>query len=204
MNKIDQLHRACPSTYTPERLAVWIKENQKSIRTHVDKIPLTPEEVSDLEHKSSLASRAIDRLEEVMDEFKAYIQGGTPYDGEKYLPKDITIPPSKGMKELKANRAHSDSILVKGYNEEITEIYIVPFPDESTMVAMDITGCEWPDYTKAMTESEEELYGRLFVKDKDGNMQQIENADMRVDRDGTAKIKVPKKEKEKKEPEQFI
>lgn len=201
-NIIYQRHRCCPETYTAEQLGKWIEQNQKSVRTHIDKIPLTPEEVSDLEHKSSLASRAIDRLEEVADEFKAFIQGGTPYDGEKHLPQDVTIPPTKGMKELKANRAHADGILEKGYNEEETTIYIIPFPDEKTMVAVDIEGQEWPDYTKAMTESEEELYGRLFVKDKDGNMQQIENADVDVERDGTAKIKVSKKGK--KAPEQFI
>ena len=204
-NVIYQRHRCCPETYTAEQLGKWIEENQKSVRIHIDKIPLAPEEVHDLEKSSSLASRGIDRLDEAKANFMHYYKKGTPYDGEKYLPQDITIPPSKGVDTLKKNRAHADEILEKGYNEEETKIYIIPFPDEKTMVAVDIEGQEWPDYTKAMTDFEEEMYGRLFVKGEDGKMQQLDMANMKVNNDGTAKIKVPKKEKVKKEDdEQFI
>ena len=202
-NVIYQRHRCCPETYTAEQLGVWIEENQKSVRTHVDKIPLTPEEVHELEKASSLASRSMDRLNDIVVEFKDIIKKGTKYDGEKFLPYDITIVPTKGMDALKANRSHADGILEKGYNEEETKLYIIPFPDEKTMVAVDIEGQEWPDYTKSMTEAEEQLYGKLFYKDKEGVMQQMDVADMKVSHDGTAKIKVPKKEN-KKEPEQFI
>lgn len=203
-NIIPQRHRCCPETYTAEQLGQWIEQNQKSVRTHIDKIPLTPEEVHELEKASSLASRGIDRLDEAMALFKHYYKKGTPFDGEKFLPQDVTVPPSKGVDALKANRAYADNILEKGYNEEETRIYIIPFPDEKTMVAVDIEGQEWPDYTKAMTEAEEELYGKLFYKDKEGNLQQVENADMKVDRDWTAKIKVPKKSKKVEDEEQFI
>jgi hypothetical protein len=201
MEKANVLHHACPQTYTPENLAQWITENQKATITHVDKIPLTDEEITELEHKSSVASRAIDRLNDVLAEFKEYIQNGTEFDGEEYQPKDITIPPTKGMKELKANREFADGILERGYNEETTEVYIIPYPDESLMVAVDIEGFECWEYTKKMTATERELYGKLFVKDEDGVMRQLPTEDISVNGE-TANIKVPKKSKKKSDEEE--
>ena len=164
---------------------------------HVTKTPLTPKEVSELEHKSAAASGAIYALAEVETKFKDFIKNGTPFDGTQHQPQDVTIPPTKGKKELEANRLHANSVLKKGYNEDITDIYIIPFPDEEMMVAVDILGQEWVDYTKPMTTEENGLYGKLFVKDKDGKERKLNLDEVDVNKHtGTATIKI-KKEAEK-------
>lgn len=193
MTIIEQRHRSLPQTITAEQLGKWITEHQKKVIDHSTKTPLTPKEVSELEHKSAAASGAIYALAEVETRFKDFIKNGTPFDGTQHQPQDVTIPPTKGKKELEANRLHANSVLKKGYNEDITEIYIIPFPEESTMVAVDIVGNEWVDYTKQMTEQEEGLYGKLFVKEKDGKMRQLELSEVDVNKhSGTAEIKTKK------------
>jgi hypothetical protein len=161
---------------TIEQLAAWIDDNHVGdLIHHVETTDLTEEETTELEHKSSLASRSIDRLQEVLDLFKGYIKDGTPFntDKEEYEPISITIPPSKGMKSLKANREAADSRLEKGVNEIDTDIYLIPHPDELMMVAVDIEGTEWPDYTRPMTEDEKEAHGKLFYKGEDGKTKEM-------------------------------
>lgn len=196
-NVIMQRHRCLPQTITTEQLGKWITEHQKKVIVHTTKIPLTPKEVSELEHKSAAASGAIYALAEVETRFKDFIKNGTPFDGTQHQPQDVTIPPTKGKKELEANRLHANSVLKKGYNEDNTDIYIIPFPDEETMVAVDITGNEWVDYTKPMTKDENGLYGKLFVKGEDGAMRKLNLDEVDVNKHtGTATIKT-KREAEK-------
>lgn len=194
LKTIEQLHRCVPQTMTKENLATWITENQKQVIHHITRVPLTPKEVSEYEHKSSLASRALDRLKEVEDDFKHYLKKGTsvdPENPEEFLPKDITIPPTKGTDALKANRQFADDILEKGFTETTTDVYIIPYPEEEMMVGVTIEGHECPDYTKPMNKDEQQLYGKLFVKEN-GKMKAIDNSDIDVNGDGTARIKTPR------------
>lgn len=192
---IDQIHRCLPQTKTQEGLSKFITEQQKEVKTHVRKVPYTPEEVSDFEHKSSAASRAIDRLNAIKEQFMYRLKKGTdidPNNPEQFLPFDITIPPSKGLDALKANREFADDAIERGYNEETTEIYMIPYPEEEMMVAVTIEGHEAPKYTRKMTSDENALYGKLFVKEGD-ELRQLDNAEVDVSYNGTAKINTRKK-----------
>lgn len=198
---IDQIHRSLPQNKTVESLAQWITEHQKEVKTHIDKVPFTPKEVADLEHKSSAASIAIDVLEEVKVRFMDRLNNGTDLDpvtagtdDPKFLPCDVTIPPSKGMKALKANRQFAVDNLRKGYNEEPTDIYMIPFPEEATMVGVTIEGKEAPKYTRAMSTDEKAMYGNLFVKEND-ELRQLDNSEVNVSRNGTASIRTRSKGK---------
>lgn len=192
-NIIEQRHRCLPQTITVEQLGKWITEHQKKVIVHTVKTPLTPKEVSDLEHKSSAASRALDTLDETMEKIKDIIKNGTTFDGTHNIPQDVQIPATKGTKALKANRLYADESIQKGYNEENTDVYIIPFPDEETMVAVDIKGNEWVDYTKPMTKDESGLYGKLFVKGEDGQMRKLKLDEVDVNKfSGTATIKTKK------------
>ncbi|HTJ52585.1 MAG TPA: hypothetical protein VL443_24185 [Cyclobacteriaceae bacterium] len=144
-------HRCVSQTSTYEALAEWIKSNAAEVIQHVEKINLGEEETHELERQSSMASRAIDKLEELKKEFMDYIKEGTPgIDGE-LQPVGITIHPTKGLKALKANRAFADKQLDQGFKEEGIPVYIIPYPEYSLMVGVDIVGAEWPQYTKEMS-----------------------------------------------------
>lgn len=157
-------HLCLPQTKTPEQLALWIKENSKHDFSHEEKIPLTEEEIQAFEHKSSAASRALDRLKAVEDSFKYHITNGTPVIGGVAQPQEIVIPPTKGTKELKANREHADKILEQGYQVVTTALYTIPYPEESLMVVVTIEGQEWPMYTKPMGKDQKAMYGELFAE----------------------------------------
>lgn len=193
---IEQTHRSLPQKMTKEKLAKFITENQKQVIDHIDKLPLTPEQVNEYEHKSSMASRAIDKLDEVKADFMHFYKKGTAAnpDGKGgHIPQDIKIPATKGVDALKKNREHADGILEKGYLEETTKIYMIPSPDDSQMVGVTIEGYEAPEYTRKMRDDEEQLYGKLFIK-QDGELKQLDNAEVTVNGNGTAQIR-PKKNK---------
>lgn len=192
---INQIHRCLPGSKTPEALAKFISEQQKEVKTHIRKIPFTPEEVSDYEHRSSAASRSIDRLEVIKDQFMTKLKKGTdidPNNPEQFLPFDLTIPPTKGIDALKANRQFADDAIERGYNEETTEIFMIPYPEEEMMVAVTIEGFEAPKYTRKMTSDENALYGKLFVKEGE-ELRQLDNADVDVSSNGTARINTRRK-----------
>lgn len=151
-------HVSLPATMTIEQLAKWIVENQIDKINHTEKFKLTEDEIREQEHKSSAASRSIDRLNAVKDEFMNFLKEGTPTalkSGKvEYEPVAVTIPPSKGLKSLKANREHADSLIEAGSREEITEIYMIPWPEQSLVIGVDIVGLEWPQYTRVMTKDE--------------------------------------------------
>ena len=102
------LHPALPQFMTPENLALWIKENQVEQFEYVDDTPLTQDEISELEHKSSIASRTIDELDNLEKSFKKMLKEGTED------PVDFTIPPTKGTKTLKSNRKFADDKIKSG------------------------------------------------------------------------------------------
>jgi len=157
-------HLCCPQTLTPENLGQWIEQNSKHSFEHNEKIPLTDLDIQEFEHKSSAASRALDRLKLVEDNFKHYMKRGTPVEVGIVQPIDITIPPTAGTDVLKANREHADKILEQGYQVEITKLYTIPYPEESTMVVVTIEGQEWPMYTKPMGKDQKAMYGELFAE----------------------------------------
>jgi hypothetical protein len=158
-------HPSLPSSMTAENLGQWIEQNSKNSFEHTEKIPLTDEDIAMFEHKSSLASRALDRLKAVEDNFKFYLKKGSPHEDGVPQPIDITIPPTSGTDVLKANREHADKILEQGYQVEITKLYTIPWPEESQMVVVTIEGDEWPMYTKPMGKDQKALYGELFTGD---------------------------------------
>lgn len=154
------IHPACPQTMTKELLAQWITENQKDIINHVEEEDLTEEEVRDHEHKSAMASGAIDELKEVEKEFKEILKNGTPYNNEtdSYEPYSVTIPPTKGLQVLEANRKFANDKLRDGRNKIETTYYLIPFPEEKMMIAVDIEGMENEQYSREMTKVEDQKY----------------------------------------------
>lgn len=174
-------HLCLPQSKTPEQLALWIKENSKHDFSHEEKIPLTEEDIAELEHKSSAASRALDRLKAIEDDFKYHLTNGTPVIGGVSQPYEVTIVPTKGTKELKANREHADKILEQGYQVEVTQLYTIPYPEESTMVVVTIEGQEWPMYTKPMGKDQKAMYGELFYKDSGGETKKLKRGKQGLD-----------------------
>lgn len=165
---IEQVHRCLPQTLTKEKLAQLITEKQKQVIPHLDKRTFDPEEIAEFEHKSSLASRSIDELDEVKEQFMHRLKKGTdpdPKDPTKFQPFDITIPPTKGIDALKANREFADGEIKRGYEECVTDVYMIPFPEEELMVAVTIEGYEAPKYTRKMRPEELATDGNLFRKE---------------------------------------
>lgn len=156
-------HLCLPQTMTTEALAKWITDNAIETINHIDKVELEEEQVHELEKKSSLASRAIDRLEEKKKEFMDVLKEGTP---DPEMPWDITVPPTAGLKILKANRAFADKQLEQGFREDTTVLYMIPYPEDSQMVAVDVTGFEWPEFTKDMTPDQINQHKPMLKKEK--------------------------------------
>lgn len=178
------LHPCLPQTMTPENLSEWIVKNAHENIPHETLIPLTDEEVAELEHKSSLASRKIDELKEVEKLFKEILKKGTPVEDisvdedPSYEPKHvsvpITIPPTKGLDALNANRQYADSKLRDGHNKEITTYYRIPFIESNMMIGVDIEGNEAEEYSRKMTDFEKQKYALPIL-------QQEEESDSFVD-----------------------
>lgn len=156
-------HTSLPS-YTKEKLAQWLAENKIDQIIHKQKTELTEDLVHDYEARSSLASRAMDRLNKVKELFMETLKTGTPFNQttEEWEPIDITIPASKGLKELEANRKFADNILEKGYTEEDINIYMIPWPETSMVIGVDVEGVEYEQYTRPMSETEISAYKPLL------------------------------------------
>lgn len=169
------LHRCLPQTKTPEALAAWIKENAIETKPHIQRIDLDEYVIAELQAKSSNASRAVDRLEKVKKDFNDILNNGTPTEGAesaleepKHMPFDVTIPPTKGLKALRANREYADTQLENGYKEETTDVYLIPFPEESMIVGVTIEGEEFEtgEYTREMSIEEVNQHKPLLKVDK--------------------------------------
>lgn len=161
-------HESLPLSMTNEQLADYIQSNKINTQNHVEKFPLTEEERHTLALKSSNASRQIVRLENLLKDVRTMIMKGTPWDwnigknGDN-APYDFTIPPTAGINTLKANRLHVDGQLEKGYREEVTTIYFLPWPEFERIIAVDITGNEWTTYSRPMTASEIKQHGKPIL-----------------------------------------
>jgi hypothetical protein len=151
---------------TPEQLADYIRTNRIDTQNHVEKIPLTTEEITDLEHQSSLASRAIDVLTNTKKTFEFFLKKGTDFDNVtgQHKPQVVTIPPSKGIEKLQLNREYADKQIVQGYREEVTTLYLLPWPEMEKMIMVDISGEEWTTYSRGMSGDEIKQHGKPILK----------------------------------------
>lgn len=145
-----------PTGYTPENLALWIKENAIEQRVHTEKIELTPQQIAELEHKSSLASRAIDRLEAQLKTIQEVFKKGTQE------PYEFTIYPTKGIETLKANRKYADETIENKFTEENYTLYGIPYPETKSIIFVDIEGKEFEQYRASMTPDQMIAYNTLF------------------------------------------
>lgn len=199
-------HHSLPYTMTPEQLADYIRSNRVDTVNHVEKINLTDGEKAKLAMESSLASRAIVRLENLLKEFTTIIKKGTPWDmnvGEDgdHRPITFTIPPSKGLEKLKANRLFADDQIEKGYREEITPIYFLPYPEYEKMIAVDIEGNEWSNYSRQMSKDEVRQHGKPILSAGQQFRESLAEDGMHisgVDEDGTVNIVAGEKPKKKR------
>lgn len=166
-------HKCLPKGKTPEQLAQIIKDySAEDPIQHTEKIPLSPERIQELEHKSSAASRALDQLNKVKETFMNFLKNGTTVNpnsdakAPEFMPETVTIPPTKGIKILTANREYADALISDGCETIVTPVYLIPWADQSKMVAVDIEGNEFEGYTRDMTAEEQERFEGLFRKDK--------------------------------------
>lgn len=154
------IHRALPQTMTPENLAEWIKKNCIDKKIHEERIPLDEPQIADLEHRSSVASRQIDKLERQLKEITDQFKNGTTE------PIHITIPFTKGLKTLTANREFADGCIEKGFTEENTTLYGIPFPEREVILFCDIEGQEYETYQENMTSEQIKMHGNLFKEEE--------------------------------------
>lgn len=193
------MHPALPQTMTPENLAQWITDNAIEKLTHTEKTEHTEEYIAELEHKSSVASRALDQLKDVEKIFKNYLKNGTPVneglegnEEAEHLPVTITIPPTKGSKVLTANREWADKLILAGFTGEDIEIFLIPFPEEKRVIAFNSEGEEYEGYSRDMTLAEVNAFGQLFAGEKEKSKKK---------RGGKNKV-VPEAEQELEQPAQ--
>lgn len=199
-------HHSLPMTMTPEQLADYIRSNRVDTFNHVEKIPLTEGEINNLAMESSLASRAITRLTNLKKEFEAMIKKGTPWDSNvgtdgDHRPITFTIPPTKGIEKLEANRSFADDQIEKGYREDITTIYLLPYPEFDKMIALDIEGNEWSNYSRHMSQDEIRQHGKPILSAGQQLREGLAESGMHisgVDEDGTVNIVAGEKPKKKK------
>lgn len=195
-------HESLPISMTPEQLADYIQSNKIKVENHVEKFPLTPEERSTLAMKSSNASRAIVRLEKLLKDVTTLIKKGTPWDwtigkdGDN-APYDFTIPPTAGIDVLKANRLFADEQIEKGYREEITPIYFLPWPEFEKIIGVDIEGVEWSNYSRAMTASEIKQHGKPILSASTSNdiREIMQEQGIEVEKVDGKEVKLVKKKK---------
>lgn len=195
-------HHSLPISMTPEQLADYIRSNRVDTVNHLEKINLTDEEKAKLAMESSLASRAIVRLENLLKEFTTIIKKGTPWDmnvGEDgdHRPITFTIPPSKGLEKLKSNRLFADDQIEKGYREEVTPIYFIPYPEYEKMVAVDIEGNEWSNYSRPMSRDEVRQHGKPILSASQDIKEILEDQGIEIERVKGKEVKLKKTDKKK-------
>jgi len=154
------IHSTLPQTYTPENLAVWIKQNALDTKAHTDEIDLTEDEIKELEHRSSAASRAIDKLKAQLKNIQEVFKKGIDQAYE------VTVFPTKGIDVLEANRKFADEQIEKGFREEITLLYAIPWPEKKKVAYVDIEGKAWEQYERNMSPDEAIGFNTMFSEDE--------------------------------------
>lgn len=199
------IHSSLPQTMTKETLADYIRSNRVETKNHVEKFLLTEEEKFDLAMKSSIASRAIKRLEDLKKYVTDLIKKGTPMDlwidqKRDHAPVDIVIPPTVGIDTLEANREYADNQIEKGYREEITAIYFIPWPEQEKMIGVDIEGKEWSNYTRAMTKDEIKQHGKPILRATEEIKEIMESQGLEIEKVDGKEVKLRKKSAQDKQP----
>jgi len=161
------LHPTLPQTMTKENLAVWIRQNSVEGKNHVEEIPYTQEELQEFEHKSSAASRAIDKLEWQLKSIQFTFKNGTQE------PQEIKIYPTKGIDVLKENRKYADGQIDKGCREETTVLFGIPYPEKKKVIFVDIEGNEFAQYERDMTKDEAIGHTTLFSEDEKAALKSV-------------------------------
>ena len=153
-------HKSIPNGLTHETLAQWIMQNRIETRIHSERIELDEAQIRELEHKSSMASRAIDKLTTQLKDISDYFKKGT----QEAMP--FTIYPTKGIDVLKANREFADKCLELGYTEERIELYGLPYPEKEQIIYVDVTGSEYDEYTEHMSDEQKKMFNTLFKEEE--------------------------------------
>lgn len=156
------LHLCLPQAMTAESLAVWIETNQIEKKTHEERFDLTEKEIAAFEHASSVASRAIDKIEGQL----AYIKGLLKDGITETVP--IKIEPTPGLKILNANREYADQQIELGYRTETTDVYGIPYPETKKIVFVDIEGNHYEQHDYRMNPHQIEKYGQPLFEQKKG------------------------------------
>lgn len=156
------MHLALPQkTMTKENLAKWLTENSIESKVHEEKVDYTKEEIAAFEHDSSVASRAIDRLQDLLDSFKSAVNDGN------LEPKDFTVPETKGLKVLKANREFADGQIEIGHRIIPTDLYGIPCSSNGKICFFDIEANHFEQHDYKMNPFQQEKYGApLFTEEE--------------------------------------
>lgn len=156
------MHLALPQKQmTKEQLAQWLTENRIEEKCHEEHVDYTDAEIAEFEHQSSLASRAIDRLTIIAESFKKALNEGT------VEPQNFTVPETKGLKVLKANREYADGQIERGYQIVPTQLYGLPCTANGKICFFDIMGEHWEQYDYKMNPFQEEKYGSPLFKEEE-------------------------------------
>lgn len=157
------MHPALPTSLTIENLAAWLTETRIDTQKAKVTTVISREERSEYEHISSECSQKMDILNEIKEKFNDHLNNGT-YDPEVDEENGAvhTIPATVGIKKLKAERERVDKICRDGHTIEETILYMIPWPEEKRIIAFDILGQEFEDYSRDMREDEITKYRTLF------------------------------------------
>lgn len=171
-------HPSLPSTLTDENLKDWLAEHCIEKTNHVLRVDYSPEEIQEFEHQMANNTNAILELEDLKKAFNDVIKEGTDVehnvDGTvSYLPKDFTIPPSKGIKALKNNIEFLNEKRIKGYEEQVTPLFLIPVPETEMIIAVDSTGTEYPEHSKKMTPDQANHYNSLFKEEGEVPIEEV-------------------------------
>lgn len=151
------LHKILPQTLTINELGAWIAENAIETKQHEEHYKLTEKEIAAFEHDSSIASRELDKLKALLDDFKEKLKDGTTTE------ITVQIPVNKGLEVLKANREYADRQLTLGYRVELTTLYALPYPEKKQIVFFDVKGKEWGNYNYTMNPLQEQKYDKPIL-----------------------------------------
>ena len=148
------LHIALPQTMTVENLAAWIETNNIEKKMHEERFDLTETEIAAYEHDSSVASRAIDKLQSQLEHFKGLLKDGITESAS------VLIEPTVGLKILQANREFADQQIELGYRTENTELYGIPYGETKKILFFDIEGQHFEQYDYKMNPFQVEKYSK--------------------------------------------
>ena len=153
-------HETLPQSLTVEKLAQWLYENKVDTKSHTEEVPYTEEEIAEFEHKSSLASRSLDKLAAIEERVKLHLKEGVHEE-----PISVTIPPTKGRKILTANRIYADKQIDLGYSYTEIDLYGIPDDRSEKILFFDNEGTIWDDYSENMSEDQKHQYIGMFSKE---------------------------------------